>query len=189
MVQSEKAKEIRKQVEYYLSDANLKRDKFFHGKISEDANGWLEIQCILNCNKIKQMKITQEDIALAVVESKDVEVSDDKAKVRRTGGKALPELAVSSKKREDKDESKSGKAAEGKADEEAKDEHPEWLTEEDFNSPHVIRFTAKNPPEGYKMDWKALIELVKKDCPKIKIAYIRGDETQGEMAVSKHKLA
>ena len=30
------------QVEYYLSDENLKYDKFFHDKISGNADGWLD---------------------------------------------------------------------------------------------------------------------------------------------------
>lgn len=30
--------EIKKQVEYYLSDKNLATDKFFHDKISSNAN-------------------------------------------------------------------------------------------------------------------------------------------------------
>ena len=30
------------QVEYYLSDENLKYDKFFHDKISANADGWLD---------------------------------------------------------------------------------------------------------------------------------------------------
>jgi hypothetical protein len=29
-------------VEYYLSDENLKYDKFFHEKIAENIDGWLE---------------------------------------------------------------------------------------------------------------------------------------------------
>jgi len=29
-------------VEYYLSDENLKYDKFFHEKIAENKDGWLE---------------------------------------------------------------------------------------------------------------------------------------------------
>ena len=31
-----------RQVEYYLSDENLKYDKFFHEKIAENKDGWLE---------------------------------------------------------------------------------------------------------------------------------------------------
>ena len=30
------------EVEYYLSDENLKYDKFFHDKISANAEGWLD---------------------------------------------------------------------------------------------------------------------------------------------------
>jgi hypothetical protein len=36
--------EIQKQVEYYLSDANLARDKFFNEKFREaGADGWIDI--------------------------------------------------------------------------------------------------------------------------------------------------
>ncbi|CAE8648163.1 unnamed protein product, partial [Polarella glacialis] len=42
---------VRKQVEYYLSDENLKYDKFFSEKIAGDKEGWLDITLILSCNK------------------------------------------------------------------------------------------------------------------------------------------
>lgn len=105
--------EIKKQVEYYLSDANLARDKFFNDKLREaGAEGWLDIQNILNCNKVKQMKLKNgaADIVEAVKGSSLVEVDETGKKVRRIGGKAVPELvasavnnsAIAAKKREQK---------------------------------------------------------------------------------------
>lgn len=34
---------IKKQMEYYLSDLNLKKDDFFHEKISSAPEGWIDI--------------------------------------------------------------------------------------------------------------------------------------------------
>lgn len=58
--------DIKKQIEYYLSDKNLSQDRYFHEKIANNAESWLDIAEILNCNKIKKMKITEKQIADAV---------------------------------------------------------------------------------------------------------------------------
>ena len=34
--------ELKKQVEYYLSDKNLTQDKFFNEKLSEGKEGWMD---------------------------------------------------------------------------------------------------------------------------------------------------
>jgi len=49
---------VRKQIEYYLSDDNLKFDKFFHEKISANEEGWLEVALVLSCNKMKALRAT-----------------------------------------------------------------------------------------------------------------------------------
>jgi hypothetical protein len=84
--------EVKKQVEFYLSDNNLSHDQFFHSKISGNVEHWLDIADILNCNKIKKMKITEADIVASLKSSSELEVSADGKKVRRVGKKALPEL-------------------------------------------------------------------------------------------------
>jgi len=82
---------VRKQVEYYLSDDNLRRDKFFHDKISGNKEGWLEIALILSCNKMKAMRATTEDV-LAAVNGSKIEISEDKLSMRRPGNLSLPAL-------------------------------------------------------------------------------------------------
>ena len=72
---------VRKQVEYYLSDENLKFDKFFHEKISGEKDGWLEMELVLSCNKMKTMRATKEDVVAALKESK-IEVKEACAKHR-----------------------------------------------------------------------------------------------------------
>jgi len=82
---------VRKQVEYYLSDDNLRHDKFFHDKIKGNADGWLEIALILSCNKMKAMRATNEDVVSSLDGSK-IEIKDDKLSIRRPGNLALPTL-------------------------------------------------------------------------------------------------
>ena len=45
--------ELKKQVEYYLSDKNLIQDKFFNEKLADGKDGWMDLGLILNCNKVK----------------------------------------------------------------------------------------------------------------------------------------
>ena len=73
---SDKTQSIRKQIEYYLSDNNLSRDKFFRDQINTDKEGWISIGHFLNCNKVKQMKISQEEIAEACKGSEELDVHD-----------------------------------------------------------------------------------------------------------------
>jgi len=82
---------IRKQVEYYLSDENLKYDKFFSEKISGNKDGWLDMSLILSCNKMKIMRATKDDVSSALKESK-IEISEDGSQLRRPGNAALPKL-------------------------------------------------------------------------------------------------
>ena len=50
--------EIKKQMEYYMSDANLERDDFFREKITSNKGGYVSISLFMNCNKVKKMGIT-----------------------------------------------------------------------------------------------------------------------------------
>ena len=74
---------LKKQVEYYLSDANLKNDKFFHTKMSEDAENWLALTHILACNKIKQLTTEAKEIVEAISCSTAVEANDAGDAIRR----------------------------------------------------------------------------------------------------------
>eukprot|EP00933_Yihiella_yeosuensis_P071332 TRINITY_DN79533_c0_g1_i1.p1 TRINITY_DN79533_c0_g1~~TRINITY_DN79533_c0_g1_i1.p1 ORF type:complete len:379 (-),score=118.99 TRINITY_DN79533_c0_g1_i1:192-1328(-) len=82
---------VRKQVEYYLSDENLRYDKFFSEKISGNQDGWLEISLLLSCNKMKQMRATKDDVIASLKDSK-LEIKDSGDCVRRPGNAALPKL-------------------------------------------------------------------------------------------------
>lgn len=91
--------EIKKQVEYYLSDQNLKTDSFFHGLISNDKEvsicsfqGFINIEFVMKCNKIKKLKASEEDIVRVAKDSDKLDVSEDAKRIRRKGNKKLPKL-------------------------------------------------------------------------------------------------
>ena len=107
MVESVSDAAIMKQIEYYMSDANLSRDKFFREQIETDKEGWVSIAHFLNCNKVKSMGISSEQIAEACKDSGAVDVNGDKNKIRRKDNAALPELNTE-RKRDAKAQAKSG---------------------------------------------------------------------------------
>ena len=136
-----KDQDILKQVEYYLSDANLKTDPFFHGLITADKEvgkvllilqAWLGIDFVLKCNKIKKLKTNKEDIARVAKDSKELEVDETGNKLRRKGKKALPKLEEGKPKRQqkgaDKEEIK-------KEEEDAEDMNPGVFQQEDVADP------------------------------------------------------
>lgn len=104
--------EIKKQVEYYMGDLNLARDEFFRDMITSNTDGYVEIAAILKCNKIKHLGVNKAtQVIAALVDSKEVEVSKDKLKIRRTGNASLPEKKEALKKRDVKAEEKKVEAA------------------------------------------------------------------------------
>lgn len=88
---------ILKQVEYYFSDTNLKKDKFFHDLISKNETGYLGIDILLKCNKLKAMTQSPEEVANAVALSGELELSPDRTSVRRVDNRPLPTLGASQK--------------------------------------------------------------------------------------------
>lgn len=59
---------LRRQIEYYFSDKNLKQDWFFQEKIQEPPeNGWLELRWLLSCPRIRDIHCaTAEDVLEAL---------------------------------------------------------------------------------------------------------------------------
>jgi hypothetical protein len=109
------------QIEYYFSDKNLENDKFFNEKIREDLNvlkfsffcfleifnlfskGYVDLQFILNCNKVKSLNVTENNIVSAVKNSSEVELDSTEKKLRRKGNKPVPTLKLLNKKRKSND--------------------------------------------------------------------------------------
>ena len=64
---------IKEQVEYYMSDKNLENDAFFHNKISGDKEGWIDLDFVMNCNKIKQLTTDTEEVVKSLEASTEIE--------------------------------------------------------------------------------------------------------------------
>eukprot|EP00038_Savillea_parva_P017224 m.227542 g.227542 ORF g.227542 m.227542 type:complete len:439 (+) comp36931_c0_seq1:71-1387(+) len=75
---------IQKQLEFYFSDANLRRDRFMRQFIESSHDGWVDIALLLTFNKLKTVGGTLTSVAAAALHSPHLECSDDKKRVRRT---------------------------------------------------------------------------------------------------------
>lgn len=94
--------EIKKQIEYYLSDKNLESDTFFREKITASEAGYVDLKLFLNCNKVKNMGIDVAEIVDACADSETVQISKDKKMIRRMKNQELPPKVEKGKKRDAK---------------------------------------------------------------------------------------
>ena len=156
--------EIKEQIEYYLSDQNLEKDSFFHQKISEDPNGYIELDFILKCNKCKKAGWTKDEIKEAIKTSDKLELDKTGNKVRRKDNKPLPDLVLLSKKRKKEDEK------EGQDEKDKKEE----------KEPIILMFTCKEPNES---NWKFVCQAFKNENPELEVLYSRFKGNLGHIAV------
>ena len=147
---------IKEQIEYYLSDKNLEHDSFFHKKISEDTNGYLDLELLLKCNKCKNAGWTLDDIKEGIKLSENIELDKEGKKVRRKDNKPLPELTLLSKKRKK---------------EEKKEEEKE---------PIILIFTCK---EQNTSNWKDICKTFQKENEDLNIIYRRFKDTVGHFVI------
>jgi hypothetical protein len=132
---SEQISKVKTQMEYYLSDLNLSKDKFFRDQIQTNKEGWVNIGHFLNCNNIKKLEVDGDAIADACKDSEALDVSEDKLKIRRKDNLALPEAEM--RKRDNKAESKNADGiAKKKEGEDRFDENGKFImAEKDFSDP------------------------------------------------------
>jgi len=79
--------ELRRQVLYYLSDDNLRTDKFFQDIIAKSEGGWIDMSVVLGCPRMKQMRATCKGVFAAVRGCPEVELREAPAgseAIRRT---------------------------------------------------------------------------------------------------------
>ena len=74
---------IRKQVEYYFSDANLARDGFLRDKIAAENGGWVGLSFINSFNRMQRMRMSADEVAAALRASATLEVDETGQRVRR----------------------------------------------------------------------------------------------------------
>ena len=178
---------IKTQIEYYLSDKNLTKDKFFREQIQTSKDGFIAISHFLNCNNVKAHQWNTADIKAACSDSTELEIKGDT--IRRVGNKLLPEKAAPSgdRKRDQKGNEKkeSNDVQEDEYDEDGK----VILTEKDFDNPIIVSYDTKvNDGEEFKVDWKQVEKAVKESYPKLKLIYSRMDPHGGHVAFSQLRL-
>ena len=158
--------DIQKQLEYYFSNANLERDKYFHEEILKDPENYLPVITILNCNKMKALKTTEENIIQAAKMSMVIELKTDNKAIRRKGKTALPELKTL--KRTKRDDAKV-------------EEDPNIITEDDNKDPHlfIIRTQAKSTT-----NWREIERKIKEGNPTFKLLYSRFSDCEGQLLIS-----
>ena len=153
----EKQLEIKNQIEYYLGDENLKKDTFFRQLILSDANGYLDLDYIMKCNKIKKKGWTKEEIKKGVELSDLVELDVTKEKIRKKNKLKLPELSLLNlkKKREEKKE-KDKKEDNNKNKKKKIEEEPK----KEFNKKDKIIFRIISE-EDSTISWKEILQNLK----------------------------
>ncbi len=84
---------IRKQVEFYFSDSNYRKDTFLRAAAESDPDGFVPISVLLTFNKLKQLTTDADKVVEALKESNILSMSNDLKKVKRL--EPLPELDTS----------------------------------------------------------------------------------------------
>lgn len=74
---------IQEQVEFYFSDANLRRDKFLKKKLSESADGFVPIDVLLTFNRMRSLSEDKEVVVASLANSAILKLSEDKERVAR----------------------------------------------------------------------------------------------------------
>lgn len=91
--------EVQTQIEYYLSDKNLVKDKFFRDQIQTSKDGFIQIAHFLNCKKVQAAGWTKDDIKKACSASAEIDVKGET--IRRKDNKALPDKQQFDQKKRD----------------------------------------------------------------------------------------
>ncbi|KAL5966707.1 La-related protein 7 [Taenia solium] len=77
------AKAVRKQLEFYFSDANLSHDGFFRAEVQRTPDASLGLDLLLRCNKLKALGATRDHLLAAAEHSKLLEVNAPGTAIRR----------------------------------------------------------------------------------------------------------
>jgi lupus La protein len=80
---------IKRQIEFYYSDSNFRKDTFLREAAATDPEGFVPIATLLTFNKLKSMTTDASVVAEAIAGSDSVVLSEDKLKIRRS--EPLPE--------------------------------------------------------------------------------------------------
>ena len=175
----ETKQEIKTQIEYYLGDENLKKDSFFHQIISSDPNGYIDLDLILKCNKIKRKQWTKEDLIKGIELSNFVELDETKRKVRRKNNLKLPELTLLKQKRKKEQKKEVDKKEEPKENKKKKTcDEPIKLDRKNIT---ILKITSAEDTSS--IYWKTIFAEFKKLNPELNVDYGRFKDKQGHIGI------
>lgn len=160
---------LKTQIEYYLSDENLIKDKFFFDLIKNSKDGFIPINVFLNCNKIKKISEDLGEIQEAMEKSDQLILNESKTRVSRN--KPLPEFnpTLLGVKRENDDK-------ENKEERKGKEEKDEIV---------IFSIEADKVSE---IKWKEIQDGIKSKNPDLEISYLRFSNDSGHLGIFKSKL-
>jgi hypothetical protein len=72
----------KEQIEYYLSAVNLDRDRFMREQMQSNENGFIFVDTFMNCNRIKQLGISKDDVLLCCSKSPFLVVDFEKPGIK-----------------------------------------------------------------------------------------------------------
>lgn len=86
---------IREQVEYYLSEKNLRTDHMFNRLLRNGNEGYMDIKYIFACNRLRSYKTNVDEMLRALSNSRSVETKwiNNMPHIRRKGDQPLPEIS------------------------------------------------------------------------------------------------
>lgn len=86
--------DIIRQIEYYFSESNMRRDKFLIQKIEADEGKWVPISVLLTFKRLKELTEDAKIVAETMRKSNNgiTGVSEDNEKIRRHPDNPLPEF-------------------------------------------------------------------------------------------------
>ncbi|KAL1438061.1 hypothetical protein MTO96_010405 [Rhipicephalus appendiculatus] len=76
-------KSIRDQMEFYFSDANLRKDRYMNDLVMRDEEGYVDLEVFLTFHKIRALTSDVKDIAGAIATSKLLRMDEEHKRVQR----------------------------------------------------------------------------------------------------------
>ncbi|XP_050052828.1 la-related protein 7 [Dermacentor andersoni] len=76
-------KSIRDQMEFYFSDANLRKDRYMNELVMKDEEGYVDLEVFLTFHKIRSLTSDVKDIAGAIAASELLQMDEEHMRVRR----------------------------------------------------------------------------------------------------------
>ena len=74
---------VKKQIEFYFSDSNFRKDTFLRAAAESDPEGYIPLTVLLTFNKLKALTTDTEIILDAIKDSDIVAISEDRTKIKR----------------------------------------------------------------------------------------------------------